>query len=319
MVEGWFLRRALNLIVGRQGAGKTTWAAWVVSVATTSAVFPGDQERAPLRAAVLSLEEPDDRVVARLKAAGADLELVTILGDVQDVDDDGRTYLRRWQIPKDVAALGKAISELAIDVVVIDGLGFSLVGDSHNYATVGSALSALAAEADRTGSCIIGLTHPPKGASDPVTAAIGSTAWTSIPRVSIVLGVDPDDETRRVARVAKTNYREPDAGVSFILASDDEFEVGYVASIKLSDITAEQLTAASATADEKGERVDARRFLLEQLAEGPQPSDDVIRAAEVNGISRRTLFRARKDLGVDSTALSGSEDRSHDALDDGIA
>ena len=259
VVEGWFLRRALNLIVGRQGAGKTTWAAWVVSVATTSAVFPGDEVRAPLRAAVLSLEEPNDRVVARLKAAGADLELVTILGEVQDVDDDGRTYLRRWQIPKDVAALGRAISDLAIDLVVIDGLGFSLIGDSHNYATVGSALSALAAEADRTGSCIIGLTHPPKGASDPVTAAIGSTAWTSIPRVSIVLGIDPDDETRRVARVAKTNYREPDAGVSFILASDEEFEVGFVASVKLSDVTAEQLTAAPATAEEKGERGDAPR------------------------------------------------------------
>jgi hypothetical protein len=301
IIEGWFLRRALNLIVGRQGAGKTTFAAWVLNIATTLNAFPGDEERKPLRAAFMSLEEPDDRIVARLKAAGADLELVVILGEVEDVDEEGRRFLRRWQIPKDIATLGQAITELRLDVVVIDGLGFSIAGDSHNYSVVGSALSALAAEADRTQACIIGLTHPPKGASDPVTAAIGSTAWTSIPRISIVLGVDPDDETRRVVRVAKTNYREPASGLSFTLGSDEEFEVGYVANVTASDVTAEQITSAPATADERGDRDDARTFVREFLADGPQPSEDMLRAAEANGVSRRTLFRARKDEGVVST------------------
>lgn len=301
VVEGWFLRRALNLIVGRQGAGKTTFAAWVVGVATTHNGFPGDEVRPPLRAAVLSLEEPDDRVVARLKAAGVDLDRVTILGEVEDVDDDDRPILRRWQIPRDIGALGRVITDLSIDLVIIDGLGFSISGDSHNYATVGSALSALAAEADRTGSAIIGLTHPPKGGSDPVTAAIGSTAWTAIPRISIVMGIDPDDENRRVARVGKTNYREPDAGLSFTLASDEEFEVGFVANVRFSDVTKEQITAAAATPDEKNERAEARQFLLDHLADGPQPSDDMLRSADAIGISKRTLFRARKELGIEAT------------------
>ncbi len=301
IVEGWLLRRALNLIVGRQGAGKTSFAAWVVSVATTDNVFPGDEARAPLRAAVLSLEEPKDRVVARLKAAGADLERVTILDEVEDTGEDGRRFLRRWQIPRDISALGEAISAHGIDVVIIDGLGFSIAGDSHNYATVGSALSSLAAEADRTGSAIICLTHPPKGASDPVTAAIGSTAWTSIPRISIVLGIDPNDENRRVTRVAKTNYREPDAGLNFTLASDEEFEVGFVANLRFSDVSKETDHGRFGQSGEKGERADARQLLLDELAGGPQPSDEVMKAAEANGISRSTMFRARKEEKIRAT------------------
>jgi hypothetical protein len=184
VVEGWVLRRALNLVVGRQGAGKTTWAAYLVACITTEQTFPGDAERGPMTAAVLSLEEPDDRVVARLRAANSDLERVHLFGDVDDLDDEGNHYRRRWQLPKDIAVLGQAIIELGIDVVIVDGLGYSIVGDSHNYSVVGSALAALAGEAERTNVAIVGLVHPPKGVSDPVTAAIGSTAWTDFAGVN---------------------------------------------------------------------------------------------------------------------------------------
>ncbi|HXN62317.1 MAG TPA: AAA family ATPase [Acidimicrobiales bacterium] len=300
IVTGWLLRRALCLVTGRQGLGKTTLASHLIACLTTGrhSGFPGDVDRAPMRCAVLSLEEPDDRLVARLKAAGADLERVDIMYHLEDHDDEGLIVRRRWQMPKDVEALGKAIVENGLDLVVIDGLGYSISGDSHNYAQVGTALAALAAEADRTGSCIVGLTHPPKGASDPVTSAIGSTAWTSIPRVSMVLGLDPDDESRLVARVSKSNYREPDAGVSFTLASDEEFEVGYVAGLRPSDVAAEQLTAMPATAEEKSDRAAAREFVDEYLAAGPVPSSEFTKAGKRAGFSARTLERARGDRGV---------------------
>jgi putative DNA primase/helicase len=301
IIDGWTLRGAVNLVTGRQGAGKTTFAAYVVACVTTSQTFPGDEPKEPMNAAVLSLEEPDDRVVARLRAAGADLERVYLFGDVEDVDDEGRRYRRRWQLPKDIGVLGERVTELKIDVVIVDGIGYSIAGDSHNYSVVGSALAALAGEAERTDTAIVGLVHPPKGASDPVTAAIGSTAWTAIPRVCIVLGVDPEDDSKRVARVAKTNYREPETGISFTIAGDDEYECGFVANIKTSNITAEQITSAPATAEDRTERSDARDFLRDHLLDGPIASEDVAKLAEKAGVSRRTLFRARKDLGVIST------------------
>lgn len=139
--ERWLLLRALNLLTGRQGSGKTTFAAHLVAATSAGIPLPGDIGRAPITCAILSLEEPPDRVVARLHAAGADLERVHVLGDVEDHDDEGNPYRRRWSLPRDISILGKVIEELTIAFVVIDGLGYSIAGDSHNYTIVGSALA----------------------------------------------------------------------------------------------------------------------------------------------------------------------------------
>ena len=235
----WLLRRALNLLVARQGAGKTTLAAYIVACLTLGLAIAGDESHAPMRVGFLSLEEPPDRIVARLHAVKADLERVVILGDVDDVDDEGNRFRRRWQLPRDVAILGQAIMEHELDLVIVDGLGYSISGDSHNYAIVGAALAALAGEAERTNAGILGLVHPPKGASDPVTAAIGSTAWTAIPRVSLVLGVDPNDETgaTRVLSVGKTNYKDPGTSLAFTIGSDPTYECGFVDGLRPSCVS----------------------------------------------------------------------------------
>jgi energy-coupling factor transporter ATP-binding protein EcfA2 len=295
--NGWLLLRALNLLVGRQGSGKTTFVAHLVAALTTGIPLPGDICREPITCAVLSLEEPPDRVVARLHAAGADLERVHVLGDVEDHDDDGNLYRRRWALPRDVTILGKLIEELGIQLVVIDGLGYSIAGDSHNYAVVGSALAALAGEAERSGAAILGLVHPPKGASDPVTAAIGSTAWTAIPRISIVLGVDPNDESgdRRLVRVGKTNYKEPESGLQFRIGDDPEFECGYVTALYRDDTAADVIVGAPVSIEEKGERAEARDILRTLLADGPMDADEAIKASGINATSLR---RPRKDIGV---------------------
>lgn len=297
----WLLRRAVNLWTGRQGSGKTTFACHVISSRTHGVPLPGeDGPGAAMSCAFLSLEEPSDRVVARLAAAGADLEKVIVLGDVEDVDDQGRTYRRRWQLPRDISILGEVITEHQVGLCVVDGLGYSIDGDSHSYSVVGQALSALAGEAERTGAAILGLVHPPKGASDAVTSAIGSTAWTAIPRIAAVLGVDPSDETgaRRVASVAKSNYRMPDTGLAFEIGEDPTYECGFVRSLRASDVAADDITAAPPSPAEKGERAEARELLRDLLASGPMDAADVAKA--MGDVSRTTLKRARADLGVQS-------------------
>ncbi|MHB1988909.1 MAG: AAA family ATPase [Acidimicrobiales bacterium] len=307
--EGWILRRALNLLTGRQGSGKTTFAAYVTAALTVGAPLPdASASRSAIRAAILSLEEPADRVTARLHAAGADLDRVLIIGDVADVDEEGRVVNRRWSLPKDIAILGELMTSQRLDLVVVDGLGYAIAGDSHNYAVVGSALAALAGEADRTGAAILGLVHPPKGASDPVTAAIGSTAWTAIPRISMVLGPDPSDETgaRRVCRVAKTNYKAPVDGIHFSIANDPTFECGFIAGVGRSIVTAEEIFAIPRTPEEKGERAEACALLREILSEGAMDAKDAARCA---AMSDRVLRQARKDAGVIAEAKRNDKGR----------
>jgi putative DNA primase/helicase len=250
--------------------------------------------------ALLSLEESADRQVARLHAAGADLDLVLILGDVEDLDDDGRAYHRPWRLPQDCGVLERFLVEHGVELVVVDGLGYSVNGDTHNYGQVGSALSSLAAVAERTGCTVLGITHPPKGGSDPVTAAIGSTAWTAVARIVWLLGLDPDDDTkqRRVVQVSKTNYKAPEVGVSFSISDNTTWEIGYVSGIGSSTVPTEALVAASVPEDERTERDEAREVVRQILAGGEMETAELIKLTRAAGLSDRTVERARRDLGV---------------------
>ncbi len=48
------------------------------------------------------------------------------------------------------------------------------------------------------------------------------------------------------------------------------------------------------------ERQEAREFLLTELADGPRPAKQVLAAANAAAISRRTLFRAKSELNIQS-------------------
>jgi putative DNA primase/helicase len=307
---GWLAAGALHVLVGRQGGGKSTFAAWLIAQVTTGRPYPDDGTHpGALNAATLSLEEPADRLVARLHAAGADVGRVDVLADVEDQDKEGRDYRRPWRLPQDCAALETFLLDGEVRLLIVDGLGYSITGDSHNYAVVGSALSALAGVAERTGCAIVGLTHPPKGSADPTTAAIGSTAWTAIPRVVYVLGADPGDESeqRRVVRVSKTNYRPPATGIGFVIDNDERHECGRVNGLSLSTVTAESLVAARQTEGERTERENARDLVKSILEAGPVDTAEVLRIANEAGVSKRTLERVRSDLGVTPTKLRDPE------------
>ena len=294
----WLVAGAVQLLVGRQGSGKSTLAAWVVAQLSSGRPWPGETEgRAPVRCAMLSLEEPADRLAARLVAAGADLDAVEILGDVEGVDDEGRPFRRRWRLPGDCGLLETLITELGAEMVTIDGLGYAVAGDSHNYANVGSALSALSGVAERTGAVILGLTHPPKGNADAVTAAIGSTAWTAVARISWVMGLDPSDEAklRRVVRPAPgSNYRLPDHGLSFLIAEHDESEAGFITGLGDSDVAAEDITSPPEpdSPEELSKLDEARDFVRRIMADGPVRANEATAAAKAGGIEDRTLRRA---------------------------
>jgi putative DNA primase/helicase len=299
--RGWLVAGALHLLVGRQGQGKSTLVAWLLAYLSTAQPLPGHNEKAePLRCAVLSLEESEDTQVARLQAIGANKNRIAILTDVEDIDSEGRPFHRAWRLPDDCSLLESFLVEEGVQVVVIDGLGYTVKGDSHNYGVVGSALSALAGVAQRTGCAVIGVTHPPKGGSDPATVAIGSTAWTAVARVVWLLAADPADETgnRKVVRVTKSNYKEPESGLSFLIGEDDKLEVGFVTDLDRSMVSKEALAAASIPADERGELDEAREVVRAILNDGPKPHARFTELTEAAGLSDRTVRRARSDLGV---------------------
>ena len=120
------------------------------------------------------------------------------------------------------------------------------------------------------------------------------------------MGTDPKDGDRRVVRVAKTSHDYPDAGLSFTIASDEQYEAGYVTGLAASDVSTEDLTAGPTTAGERSEREEARELLGSLLATGPIDTNEVMTTIRATGLSDSTVKRARRDLGVTSTARKDS-------------
>lgn len=306
--RGYLPASVLALIIGRQGAGKTTYAAYVAAQLTTGRPLPGEAPAMPVTVAVLSLEESPDRLVARLSAAGAELSRVAILRNVVGPDGNGGKAERPWRLPYDTTLLREQIEACGAALTIVDGIGYALQSRSGEpgYAEVGSALTSLASVAASTGCTILGLTHPPKGGADPVTAAIGSTSWTAIPRITWVLGYHPDDMDvaedmrRRVVRVGKSNYRHPSHGWSFRISEDPDLEAGWVDDLAECDVSADVVMGPLESSDQRAERTAAAEWLTDFLADGdPQPYKVIERAASEEGISRATLHRARKEAGVE--------------------
>jgi putative DNA primase/helicase len=65
------------------------------------------------------------------------------------------------------------------------------------------------------------------------------------------------------------------------------------------DITATEALQAAAESKSPSAKDSAKRFLEALLADGPVDAKDVIEAAQANGISLRTLKRARADLNIE--------------------
>jgi hypothetical protein len=296
---GYLARNIFQVAIGRQGGGKSTFASWVVGQVTTGRPLSGGQPTDPADCLYLSMEESDGRVVARLNANGADLARVVVM-DRTLVDG------LPWRLPGAAGVLEQAIGDHQVRLAIVDGVGYCIDG-KQDYPNVATCCSMLVTVAERTGSTILGLTHPPKGQSDPVTAAIGSTAWTAVPRLTWLIGRDPDDENQRVVRVGKTAFLEPDAGVGFTIDNDDLWDVGVVHITGPSTVPKAALVAGLVDQREQSTRDEIAELLTEWTESGPIAVDEVRRrlAADGYSVSHKTIQRAARKAGLATSDPDG--------------
>ena len=205
---GWLPAGRLALLGGRPGDGKSSVTIDLAARLSTGSPLPdGYRPPAPLTVLILSGEDdPSDTIVPRLVAAGADLERVVIAnGEVLDRETG---LSRSWTLPNDVPELANLVRDSGADLVVIDPLAaFTGMGvDTHRDAVVRSMLLPLSTMARHEKCAVVGVRHHRKGgATDARDAGAGSVAYTAAARIEWVAGRDPEDQSRRVLAVSKTN------------------------------------------------------------------------------------------------------------------
>jgi hypothetical protein len=283
-------RGKLTLLIGDPGLGKSFLALDIAARVSRGAVWP-DGGRAPLGAIVLLSAEDglSDTIRPRLDKLNADVGRIHALTAMREAGVD-----RGFSLETDLERLGTVIESTGAALVGIDPLS-AYLGDRDSYkdSEIRGLLGPLAALAERTRVAIVAIIHLTKDQQrKALFRALGSIAFVAAARVVLAIGKDPEDEERRILVPVKNNLATPSPALAFTLKRG--MLEWYAEPVKGVDADA----LLSPASEERGERQDADSLLGSLLADGEIASVDVMRAADANGISRATLFRAKRRLGI---------------------
>jgi DNA polymerase bacteriophage-type len=201
--EGHLPAGALELTTGIPGVGKSLLQCDLIAIVTTGRNWPdGTSGPQPGRVIILTAEDRVADVKRRLIAAGADLRLTHVFGDIKRNERN-----EQFLLAQDLDKLEHAVNSKGdVRFVTIDpitaymgsGRGF----DSHRATDVRSQLLPLSKLAEKLNTAFSAITHPPKNATAraAIDSFIGSQAFIAAARVGhyciAELG-EEDDRSRR--------------------------------------------------------------------------------------------------------------------------
>ena len=305
----------ITMLAGDPGLGKSFCCTDIAARISAGLPWPDLPDRSQLGGGVIILSAEDaldDTIRPRLDAAGADPERVTALLAVRDIDPKtGLPRQRGFHLDKDMENLELALRRTpGCRLVIIDPIS-SYLGDanSHNNAEVRGLLAPLSDLAARHRVAVLCVSHLNKGAGDAMYRVMGSLAFVAAARAAYVVVKDSKDDTgqRRLVLPIKNNLGDDESGLAYsIVESSGNAQPRVQWEPELVHMTVKE---ALGIADGNGETfrrannddgchrstqiAEASEWLECHLAEGPKPARAVILAAAKDGISKRTLERAK--------------------------
>jgi RecA-family ATPase len=254
---------------------------------------------------VLSAEDGlADTIRPRLDAAGADVGRVHALTEVRYTDEEGRSRTRAVTLA-DVRLIEQAVTEVGAKLVIVDVLMAFLPGkvDSHRDQDVRSVLSGLSGMTERTGCCLLLLRHLNKATGgNPLYRGGGSIGIVGAARAALLAAHDPDDDSRRVLAVTKSNLAAMPGALAYQLVDSPDHGCARVQWLGATSHQAGDLLGRHDQDEDRTERDEAADWLVDYLQRngGECRAGDAIKAAARDGIAKSTLTRARQRAGVDS-------------------
>lgn len=302
----------VGLIPGREGIGKSLLLTWLIAEITRG-TLPGVFHGTPRPVFYAATEDSwQHTIVPRLIAAGADRDLVYRV-EVEAIETSMRIELT---MPRDCDLLAAEVKRLEVAMVALDPL-MSVIDrsvDTYNDREMRTVLEPLGKLADDTGCMIVGLAHFNKSSGDdPLNLVTGSRAFTAVVRSVIAVARDPDADDRAcIISQVKNNLGRLDLpNLTYVVkpatveTPEGDAEVGKLWLTGESAKSVRDILADTAGGAERTERAECAAWLKNLLGAGAQRTKDVEREAEnVQGFSKRTLERARRQLRVKAEQLA---------------
>lgn len=285
-----------SLLAGDPGNGKTFMTCDLMARITNGEAFPDGSRLKQGEAAILSAEDdPEDTLLPRLLAHGADPRRVHC---IEPLYHDGGGSEQVLALDEQAPLIADFFAEHPeLRLLVIDPLdAFCGEADGHKGGEVRRMLAPLTKLIADHGVCLLGIKHLSKRDGSSLNRIGGSIAFVAAARVAWRLGPDPDEPSRRLVLPVKCNIAQP-TGMAFALEGEPprlQWEADPVL------ISADELDDADDTP-----RDEAERWLRGKLADGAEKAANILKAAKADGISERTLRRAKKTLFVASDRVGG--------------
>jgi putative DNA primase/helicase len=228
-------------------------------------------------------------------------------------DENGKPS--SFSLQDDLILLGEKVREVGdVALIVIDPITAYLGAgkiDTHRTSDVRAVLSPLKDFAEEYNIAVLGLTHPAKTVTKAMNAATGSQAFIAAARSAYLFTREMNEgqETGRTLMLPiKNNLAPRKEGLAFRISArligQGEIVAPYVdwdsAPVTMSADDALAAVMAVGGSDGAGGALsEAKDFLCEEFSVADRVEASVIeRQAKKAGISKRTLERARKELGV---------------------
>ncbi len=310
---------AVTTLAGPGGLGKST-----LCIAVGAQLTRGELQgsRNPQSVVFVSTEDTAAEVlIPRLMLADANMDRVYF----PRLTEKGKPAA--LSLPDDMKAVESVMRESKARLLVLDPF-FSMVSTTVNANSdhhVRAMLTPLAELAERLQLIVIIVVHVNKGAHLAILDRVmGSVGVVNGPRSTLVFARDPHDEDEesydRVLVHAKTNWTKKQPTLAVKIEEGTVLDrngrpihtsraaIGDVVNVDANDVL------RTATAEEQGALREAVDFLRGELVDGPLPVAVLKEPKRLRSlsISRATLYRAKKQLGVVSVDLEtpfGAEER----------
>jgi hypothetical protein len=285
LVRDFFPRGAITVIAGDGGFGKSSLSIYLAARFSTGSRCFGLEYTPPPpgRTLLVGCEDgTETTVLPRLAAAEANLELVSLVGDLLTGEDDKTPFTL---CPSAIKDLEDAIRQKGdVYCVVIDPVAAFVPDqlDDHKDSHVRRMLRPLADLAERLDIAVVAVKHLSKSDSgNGANLVSGSRAYVNAARAAFLLGPDPTADPgldRRVLVFAKRNLTRRKRGLAFLSVSLTPYEQDVV------------LALPQAAGLDDGQRDELREqlFRLEWIGETDVTDGDLARAPRP---------RPRPDLG----------------------
>jgi putative DNA primase/helicase len=278
----------LTLLEGDPGQGKSWLAAAIAAAGSRGRGLPGLNAFPPFRTLFLTAEDGlPDTLRPRLESLGADCGAVFACDQPLALD-----------VESGLATLAEALAAFGPRLVVVDPLVAFLgrATDIYRANEVRSVLAPLVKLVEQHGCALLAVRHLNKAKlGRTLYAGQGSIDFTAAARSVLLAGSAAEDADAHALIHIKSNLAPHGPALAYHLLPAFLWQGP-------SRLTANDLLAAAAPADEASAEDDARTFLRSTLAgPDPLPARLVLNAARDAGISQRTLKRAKRKEGVRTT------------------